>query len=486
MAQEVSHGTSCNSIRKKFGHPMFQSWRLKLREAEEAVSSGRLDEARRVMVDGRLAEFLPGKRLSDRLAAKLAQRACEHADHGDWDSALKDLAAGEAVGGDADGFREPRQSLSQTAIAHIEQRVCGGDVSGALGLLEKFEKYKLTGTAGQSLREVARRLESARNLSRRGRFADACEQLSAAMAIRSDLPALRRQHDDCKAKGEQLRVLAEQLHKTLGESQWDRCAALADELLALAPEYQVAREAKRRAWAEVGAHLEKSRPNSLPAGLSPANGASGEDDPSQAPARRRLLLWIDGVGGYLTCLSDEVIIGQATPGTGVDIPILADISRRHLRIRRESGSYVVEPLHTTRLEGRSIQSVTPLSDGDEIELGSGVRLRFRQPHALSGTARLEIISRHRTQPYADAILLMAESCVLGPKWQNHVVCRDWAGDVVLYRQDDALFCRAADAIEVDGKLCDGRGRLEANSRVVGADFSLSLEELDRCSIQPLR
>lgn len=486
MAQEVSNGTSCNSIREKFGRPMFQSWRLKLREAEEAINSGRLDEARRVMVDGRLTEFLPGKRLSDRLAARLAQRACEHADHGDWESALKDLAAGESVGGNTDGFREPRQALSQRALTEIEQRVGSGDVGGALGLLEKFEKYKLTGTAGQSLREVARRLESARHLCRRGRFADACEQLSAAMAIRPDLATLQQQHADCQAKGEQLRVLAEQLHKTLGENQWDRCAVLADQLLALAPEYQVAQEAKRRAWAEVGANLEKSRANTLPPNWSPANGTSGEGDSAGGPARRRILLWIDGVGGYLTCLSDEVIIGQAMPGTGVDIPILADISRRHLRIRRESGSYVVEPLHTTRLEGRSIQSVTPLSDGDEIELGNGVRLRFRLPHALSGTARLEFVSRHRTQPYADAILLMAESCVLGPKWQNHVVCRDWTGDVVLYRQDDELYCRAAEAIEVDGNLCDGRGRLEANSRVVGADFSLSLEELDKCSSQPLR
>jgi len=80
---------------------------------------------------------------------------------------------------------------------------------------------------------------------------------------------------------------------------------------------------------------------------------------------------------------------------------------------------------------------------------------------------------------------MAESCVLGPKWQNHVVCRDWAGDVVLYRQDEDLFCRAMESIEIDGQLCDGRGRLGGNSHVVGTDFSLSVEELDRCSTQPL-
>jgi hypothetical protein len=217
---------------------------------------------------------------------------------------------------------------------------------------------------------------------------------------------------------------------------------------------------------------------------SPGRGTSdrlADGEEAGGPRKPRFLLWVDGVGGFLVCLGDEIVCGQATTGTTVDVPILADISRRHVRIRREGEAYVLEPLHATRLEGRPVQTKTLLSDGDEIELGTGVRLRFRQPHALSGSARLEFVSRHRTQPYADGVLLMAESCVLGPQWQNHVVCRDWSRDVVLYRQDDELYCRAMDSLEIDGRLCDGRGRLDGNSHVVGSDFSMSLEELDRCS-----
>jgi hypothetical protein len=58
-----------------------------------------------------------------------------------------------------------------------------------------------------------------------------------------------------------------------------------------------------------------------------------------------------------------------------------------------------------------------------------------------------------------------------------VVCPDWRSDVVLYRRDGALFCRAMESIEIDGQLCDGRGQLGLNSHVTGGDFSLSLEEL---------
>jgi hypothetical protein len=191
---------------------------------------------------------------------------------------------------------------------------------------------------------------------------------------------------------------------------------------------------------------------------------------------QRYLLWIDGVGGYLVCLDDEVSIGQAVPGNRVGIPIQGNLSRTHAVVRREDG-YLIEPLHGVSLEGRVIHETTALSDGDEITLGEAIRLRFRQPHALSATARLEFVSRHRTHPSADGILLMAESCVLGPKWQNHVVCPEWTGDVVLYRRDGELFCRAMEPIEVDGKYCDGQARIGPNCHVAGTDFSLCLEEV---------
>jgi hypothetical protein len=158
------------------------------------------------------------------------------------------------------------------------------------------------------------------------------------------------------------------------------------------------------------------------------------------------------------------------------VPIQADISRRHVKLRRLGEGYVIEPLSpNVTLEGQPLTGPALLSDGDEIGLNGAVRLRFRKPHVLSSSARLEMVSQHRTQPFADAVLLMAESCVLGPKWQNHVVCREWGGDVVLYRQDDRIFCRAMESIEIDGKLHDGRGPVRPGSQVLGTDFSMTLE-----------
>jgi len=191
----------------------------------------------------------------------------------------------------------------------------------------------------------------------------------------------------------------------------------------------------------------------------------------------RFLLWVDAVGGFWVCLADEVTLGQPGAAGSVDVPILGDLSNRHARIRRDGEGYLIEALRPVKVGGRAVDRVAALADGSTILLGDTVRLVFRRPHALSATARLDFASRHRTQPSADAVLLMAESCVLGPRAHCHVVCRDWKQEVVLYRHDEELYCRTAGPLEVDGHPHKDRARITRNSRIVGDDFSLTLEPI---------
>jgi hypothetical protein len=72
---------------------------------------------------------------------------------------------------------------------------------------------------------------------------------------------------------------------------------------------------------------------------------------------------------------------------------------------------------------------------------------------------------------------MADSCILGPGRHSHVVCRDWANDVILYRHDAELYCRTAGRFQIDGVPHQGRGRITRNSRVEGEGFSLNLEAI---------
>jgi hypothetical protein len=191
----------------------------------------------------------------------------------------------------------------------------------------------------------------------------------------------------------------------------------------------------------------------------------------------RLLLWVDSVGGYLVCLRDEVTLGQPAGGASPDVPILGDLSRRQAIVRRQGETYSIEAVRKVRLDGQVVQHVAPLWDGSLIDLGEGVHLRFRRPHPLSATARLEFVSRHRTQPSTDGILLMADTCILGPAKNSHVVAPNWRSEVVVYRQANELACRTSATISVDGAKRQGRSTLRSQSRVEGEEFAFSLEPL---------
>lgn len=197
----------------------------------------------------------------------------------------------------------------------------------------------------------------------------------------------------------------------------------------------------------------------------------------------RLALWVDAVGGYLMCLSSELTLGQPVGGSEVDIPILGDVSRRHAVIERDAEGYVLKPLRTTYLGGRLVENPRELKDSEMIALGSehGVQLAFCRPHALSMTARLDLKSRNRFEPAMDGAILMADTCILGPKPSCHIACPDWKDDIVLFRQGERLFCRSKSSLEVDGRKVDtASGRpveITRNSRIEGSDFSMSLEEM---------
>lgn len=461
---------------------MFQGWRFQLREAEEAAEQGQLDEACQLLSEGKLRRYLPGKRLSTKVATLLAQRARRRVIQGDLAAGWRDLQTAKGLAGEIGAVLSARQEIVALTVGEAESHLENDCPDRAIRVLENLERFQVQDEPLRWMKEVARRLESARNLALRGRFADAEAQAVAADKIHPKYGFASQKAAEYHAQVEPFRRQTEALHRAVAQEQWSEAVRLADEALEMAPENQLARDVRRRAWGKVGTQLADSqgvgagRFDPVTAGDGTAEMQSGITLVERAICPR-FLLWIDGVGGYLVCLEDEVVLGQATPNNPVTVPIQADLSRQHAKIRRQGDGYVIEPLQETWVNGQLIRGKTLLSDGDEIEMAGAVRLRFRQPHALSASARLDFVSHHRTLPKADGVLLMAESCVLGPKWQNHVICRDWERDVVLYRRDGELYCRAMDSIEIDGHLCDGRGQLAPNSHVSGSDFSMSLEEL---------
>ena len=211
------------------------------------------------------------------------------------------------------------------------------------------------------------------------------------------------------------------------------------------------------------------------------------------PAANRLptqeavsVLWIDGVGCFWLSRNDRLTIGgpgipSAKPddaNAAADLAILSDLKRQHATILRTGEGYLLDAYGPVRVAGREVLDRVALSDGETIELGRGVRLKFRQPSALSLSARLDFLSDHRPTRTVDAVVLLSDTCLLGPGDDNHIVCPDWSGSVVLVRQGDELWCRSRQALTVNGHRLGSGRRLKSGDIVSGEELQFRIEHLD--------
>jgi hypothetical protein len=75
----------------------------------------------------------------------------------------------------------------------------------------------------------------------------------------------------------------------------------------------------------------------------------------------------------------------------------------------------------------------------------------------------------------DGVILMADTCILGPEGQSHIVMPDLQRPIVLVRRKDGLGVHAVGEMTVDGQQQKDRGVLGVQSTVTGPDFRLSIE-----------
>ena len=200
---------------------------------------------------------------------------------------------------------------------------------------------------------------------------------------------------------------------------------------------------------------------------------------------QRFLLWIDGVGGYLLCLGERITIGgPADPEQQSDLTLLANLSRKHATISRAGEGYVFEPHGSASLGRRAVSETTPLADGYTIRLGGNVELRFRLPSVLSNAAALEFLSDHRPVYSVDGVIMMEETCLIGPGRDQHIVCPQWSESIVLFRRDRGsdrgeFWCKSRTPLAIDGKAASDGGPIEPGAVVSsGAEVRFRLEAVN--------
>jgi hypothetical protein len=194
--------------------------------------------------------------------------------------------------------------------------------------------------------------------------------------------------------------------------------------------------------------------------------------PPELPSQ--LLLWIDGVGGYLVCLKPRLTVGHAGPDAAPDLAILADISRHHATLQRDAEGYFLEAVRKTSLNGQAAEKAF-LRSGDRLTLGTACQLVFTQPVPISASARLDLVSGQRWLHPVQAVLLMAETLVFGPGPRAHVVVEGLKQPLILFRPRNGLAISYGGNLVISGQAHRDRGPLIPGAQVVTDAFSFAVE-----------
>lgn len=212
-----------------------------------------------------------------------------------------------------------------------------------------------------------------------------------------------------------------------------------------------------------------------PAAPDAALGNNTKELLSDTVSAPRRVLWIDGVGGFLCCDREEILIGQAIGSSIADVGIVGDLSRQAAAIRRSGGDYLLQPLQQMWLNDVPVDRAQLLRDGAVMQLGRRVRVGFSKPNPLSATARLDLLSLNKWNPSVDGVLLLADSCVIGPNPGSHVVCPAWKNELLMFRHGEGWCFRTLEEVDVNGKKIQGQIPITGGMRMRGEDFSLSVE-----------
>lgn len=441
---------------------------LTLRQANEALKNGRLEEAHRLVCQPDAQGHKGSWELLQQVAHAFVERGRRHLQHDDAVAAWNDLVQAEQIGVSDDSAARLRQELIQRGLAEATELLDAGEPARAAEVLTQLRNRSVQQANLQLLEEAAKGWVHAKELASRGDFAQALQAVVRVKHLRPGAsPALDQFERDLDAHGKKFAGLLVDLHEAVAREHWREVARLSDEVLALAPQQAEARKARAKAWKVI-------EPSTIAA---PSPAPEARTDPQAQPSQR-FLLWIDGIGGYLICLGQRVTFGQATPDAYVDVPLFADISRLHAAISRDNEGYLLEGLRPVQVNGQKAEK-TLLRAGDRVTLGTSCQFQFCQPVPVSATARLDIVSGHRLPLAVDHVLLMAETLVLGPEEQAHICVPELRQPVVLFRQKDGLAVRHAGAFTVDGQTVRERYVLNPHARVSSDEFAFALEPVGR-------
>jgi hypothetical protein len=438
---------------------------LTLRQAQEALRTGRLDDARKLLSHPQAEGRRGLSTLLTRLGHAYVERAERRLRLDDVEGAWRDLLQAEEILQGDPGAETLRLALTRLGLAEVRAALEAGDPARARDAGLRLRQRLGRGTELDALEALFRAWLTARELAEQGEFKAALSEIDR-VHDRNDPPLERLDRE--RTEWEQNEpLLADSLQRLYAASdalRWREVIEITEQILGLAPLHDEARRLRAQAWKKVepetlaGPELQATRPEPIPPEVSP-----------------RFLLWVDSVGGFLICLGQQLTLGQCLEDNLVEIPLVADVSRMHACLSRDTEGWMLEALRPVRVNNQETTR-TLLKDNDRVTLGHSCQFVFSQPVGLSTTARLSLISGHPFPLALDGVLLMGETVLIGPGPQAHVVVPEMNRNVVLFRHRDGLGVRAEGRpLTVNGQAGQTRAILGECGQVEGDDLCFALE-----------
>jgi hypothetical protein len=442
---------------------------LAIRQAREALKQGRLEDAHRLLTQPATRDHRATGDLLAQLARGYIERGERQLKLDDAEGAWRDLVQAEQLQTAEKGVDRLRQALSRLGVAEVRALLLAGEFRRADEAIARLHERRVRSPELQVLEDTTRDWLQARELADHAEFALALDTVERVRRRLHERPKVLEQFAaDLERHRDSFAGLLVRLHGAADAARWREVIELAEQVLAIAPHHAEARKARSRAWKAI-----EPVTVALP-GPSPSPTTNG-DTVACDELPGRFLLWIDGVGGYLVCLGGRLTFGQAILDAHVDVPLVADVSRLHASLMRDTEGYVLEAVRPIQVNGQNVTR-TLLQSGDRVTLGTSCQFVFRLPVPISNTARLDLVSGHRLPLSVDAILLMADTLVLGDGPQVHITVPDLKEPVVLFRQKDTLGIRHGGKLCINGHKSGERLLLgDPHATVSGENISFAIE-----------
>ena len=197
---------------------MLQPWRPKVRETEQALRDGRLEDASELVDRDDFRQYLPGRRLMMRLAKRAQQRVR----NGDSSAGRQDLENARKLAGDTKQPLHARQKMVDQRLDKVRHYLSADDLQSALRHLSELQHHNVGGPRMRTMKEIILRFETAQRLAHHGKFAEARETLAQAAQLDDNLLLVKDQMQVYENRVAQTQGWTAKMHRCMAAGKWSK------------------------------------------------------------------------------------------------------------------------------------------------------------------------------------------------------------------------------------------------------------------------